>query len=115
MKNENLLLGAAGIAATALFIKKKNSKSVSGVGSLRSPKNKYLAVINTSKPLGNLGSSFSLTSDNINELTSMVAKNYYQQAQKVGAKLYVTYFENKEKFPKFNWVQMEETVDILSL
>ena len=115
MKNENLLVGAAGIAAAILLFKKKNTNTVSGVGSLRSPKNKYLAVINTSKPLGNLGSSFSLTSDSIDELTSIVAKSYYQQAQKIGAKLYVTYFENKKKFPEFDWVQMEETVDILSL
>ena len=68
-----------------------------------SPRNKYRASITYDKALSKIGSVVSVGAMTISALKSK-AKIYTNQAKqkKVGSHVHI--FENKLKYPKFNWI-----------
>ena len=65
--------------------------------SLRSPKHKFLAQICFDTPLEGVGSTITLTSDNLEELKHLSVLT----AQ--GCPAHVTIKENKAVYPSFEW------------
>lgn len=74
----------------------------------KSPKNRFSASITTSKPLGRLGNSFSLSAMTIDELKYQINVRYVSQAKRIGASTFVSIKENLKKYPLFDWVEVEK-------
>nr|DAH70611.1 MAG TPA: hypothetical protein [Caudoviricetes sp.] len=70
--------------------------------SLRSPKHKFLSQINFDTPLEGVGSTITLTSDDLSELEHLSVL----AAQ--GCPAHVTIRENKAVYPLFDWNIVDE-------
>jgi hypothetical protein len=68
-----------------------------------SPKNKLRATITFDKSIKGIGSVISVGAMTLTELKSR-AKFYTNQGIKNNINSFVQIFENKENYPKFNWV-----------
>lgn len=74
---------------------------------LRSPKNKYMVQMTYGKPIKEIGSSSTFTTDEVNKNHSMI-KHHASQAKRNNTDLTVVWSENKETYPKFEWVEIEK-------
>lgn len=72
----------------------------------KSPKNTFVAEINYSKPLSEIGSA-SRTGAMTLEDVKHGAIFYTDQAKRNGATSTVTIKENKKVYPEFEWVEIE--------
>lgn len=70
----------------------------------KSPKNRYRASITYDKALKGIGSVSSTGAMTISNLKSR-AKFYTDQAKRNKVGSHVQIFENKKKYPEFNWVK----------
>ena len=73
---------------------------------LRSPKNNFRIEFNYSKPLEGIGSSCSITSNDV-EKSSNFIDHYVQMAKQNNVSVTVTVKENKKVYPDFEWVEIE--------
>jgi len=74
---------------------------------LRSPKNKFRIEFNYSKPLEGIGSSCSITSNDV-EKSSNFIDQYIQIAKQNNVSVTVTARENKKVYPEFDWQQIDQ-------
>lgn len=74
--------------------------------SMRSPKNKFFAHINTEKPLSGIGQSFSVGGMTLEEAKHN-ATFYTKQAEDAKVGWYVKVTENKATYPNFDWQDVE--------
>ena len=72
--------------------------------SKNSPKNKYRATITYDKSLKEIGSVSSTLAMSISQLKRNV-KFFTDQAKKSKVGSHVQIFENKKKYPEFDWVK----------
>lgn len=70
--------------------------------SLRSPKHRFLAQINFDVPLEGIGSVITVTDNYLGNLKHLIV----QFAQ--GRPVHVTTRENKEVYPSFDWIVVNE-------
>lgn len=74
---------------------------------LRSPKNKFRIEFSYSKPLEGIGSSCSITSNDV-EKSSNFIDHYVQMAKQNNVSVTVTVKENKKVYPEFDWQQIDQ-------
>lgn len=72
----------------------------------KSPKNRFVAEINYSKPLSEIGSA-SRTGAMTVESVKHQAKFYTNQAKRNNVTSTVVIKENKKVYPEFEWVEIE--------
>ena len=66
---------------------------------MRSPKNKYHVEVYFEKPLKNIGSVVSFTTNDINDINEII-KAYHMHGEK---RVNVVIKENKKTYPAFKW------------
>lgn len=66
---------------------------------MRSPKNKYHVEVSFDKPLKDIGSVVSFTTNNINDVDEII-KAYHMHGEK---RVNVVIKENKKTYPEFKW------------
>lgn len=74
---------------------------------LRSLKNKFRIEFNYSKPIEGIGSSCSITSNDV-EKSSNFIDDYIQMAKQNNVSVTVTVKENKKVYPDFDWHQIDQ-------
>ena len=67
--------------------------------SLRSPKHKYCATITFDKFIDGIGQSVTMSNNDLRVLKSMITEFKFSG--------YVELRENKEEYPKFEWVKID--------
>ena len=75
--------------------------------SFKSPKNKYRASVYYSKPIEGIGSGYSATANDIEDLKAHI-QFHIKQAQKNKTTCFITIFENLKKYPSFDWKEIEK-------
>jgi hypothetical protein len=73
---------------------------------LRSPKNKFRYELTYGKAISGIGSVTSFTSNDLSNQLPLI-KHHSQQAKRNNTFLNVEVFENKEIYPKINWVKIK--------
>lgn len=71
---------------------------------LHSPKNKYSVKVNYLKPLKNVGSVVSFTTNNIEDIDERI-KSSWMNGQK---EVHVVILENKANYPNFDWEKVAD-------
>ena len=72
--------------------------------SLRTPKAKYCIRISYDRAIKGLGSEFTFTGNNIDDLKSIAEKQMKSNGVK---KAYIRISENKATYPSFDWQEVE--------
>lgn len=75
--------------------------------STRSPKNKFRIEFNYSKPLEGIGSSCSITSDDLEKSANFI-EHYVSMGKRAHVSTTVTVKENKKVYPEFDWQQIKQ-------
>lgn len=75
--------------------------------SLRSPKNKFSAELTYSKPLNGVGSTTTLSANDVAELKAR-AKFYIDQAHRNDATCHVKISKNIKQYPDFDWKVIDQ-------
>jgi len=74
---------------------------------LRSPKNKFRIEFNYSKPLEGIGSSCSITSNDVEKSANFI-EHYTNIAKQNNVSVTVIVLENKKVYPQFDWQEIDK-------
>ena len=74
---------------------------------LRSPKNNFRIEFKYSKALEGIGSSCTITSNDVQKSSNFI-DHYVQMAKQNKASVTVTVKENKKVYPEFDWHQIDQ-------